>query len=77
MELFCLTSSLTFKIQSRGVRGTGLRGGVFTFLFAFAFSFASAFALCFAVGWRTYGVREVSVVIEERGPGRTWKGAAS
>ena len=70
MELFCLTSSFTFR--PRRVRGTGLRGGVFTFSFAFSFSFASAFSFSFALGWCTYGMREVGVVIKGRGRERAW-----
>ena len=76
--LFCL--SLAFGLAfARRVRGTGLRGGVFTFSFAFPFpfSFASAFAFSFALGWGTYGMWKVGVIIKERGRKRAWRGAAS
>ena len=45
----------TLTFSSWGVRGTGIRGCVFTFPFAFAFTFALSFALCPWEGLRLGG----------------------
>ena len=80
-ELFCFAASFTFTFifaftfSSRGVRGAGLRGCVFTFPFAFAF--ALAFALSFALWRGPNWVGEVGVIIKERGARRARGGAAT
>ena len=62
-----------FTFSSRGVRGTDVRGCVFTFTFAFAFAFALSFALRRGSNW----VGKVGVIIKERGAKRAWGGAAT
>ena len=79
--LFCFVFTFTFifalTFSSRGVRGTGVRGCVFTFTFAFAFAFALSFALAFALWRGSNWVGEVGFIVKERGAKRAWGGAAT
>ena len=73
MGLFCLTSAFTLTFARR-VKGTGLRWGIFTFSFAFPFALTSSFSFSFALGRGTDGMREVGVIIKERGRRRAGGG---